>query len=402
MNEFELLPCRDHAIAVLVVDERIAADPVRHLDVGILGLDAVEVELLARIEQHLDDARDRNRRRAVFRHPGGARLGLAAVGDAGQHRCVGRRRAAAGVMIGEPEPAAGQTDLAEHRGERHQHPVALLAVLLTLQRPAGRQHRPVLGEAMCEILDRVSRNVANRRRPFGALRSLVLAVAHQVRQELVKTGGVVLEELLVVELLGDQRVGDAEHQRDVGLRTRRDPLGAEEFGGVGLDRIDADDLGAFGLERLQALVTAVVGDRPTDLVGEHGIGAPEHHQFGLVDHYRPHRLLLVDFQRADHMRHDDLRGTGRIIARSVHKIALQVHHPAQQALAIVQAAGALPSVGAGEGRRRTVGLLDPLQLLDDQVERLIPGDAHEIAAAAAVDVGAGPLLEDRRGGPSGT
>ncbi len=269
MNGLELLPRRDHAVAVLVVDERIAADPVGHLDVGILGLDAVEVELLAGIEQHLDDARDRDRRRAVFGQPRRAGLGLAAVGDAGQHRRVGRRRAAAGVVIGEPEPAARQADLAEHRGERHQHPVALLAVLLALQRPAGGQHRPVLGEAVREVLDRVGRNVADRRRPFGALRRLVVVVAHQVRQELVEAGGVGLEELLVVELLGDQRVGDAEHQRDVGLRPRRDPLGAEEFGGVGLDRIDADDLGALGLERLQALVAAVVGDRPADLVGEH-------------------------------------------------------------------------------------------------------------------------------------
>ena len=71
-----------------------------------------------------------------------------------------------------------------------------------------------------------------------------------------------------MELLGDQRVGDAEHQRDVGLRPRRNPLGAEELGGVGLDRIDADDLRALGLERLHAFVAAVVGDRPADLVGD--------------------------------------------------------------------------------------------------------------------------------------
>jgi hypothetical protein len=240
----------------------------------------------------------------------------------------------------------------------------------------------------------VGRDIADRGRPFGALRRLVLAVAHQIRQELVEAAGVGLEELLVVKLLGDQRVGDAEHQRDVGLRARRDPLGAEELGGLGLDRIDANDLGALGLERLHALVTAMIADHPADLVGDHRIATPEHHQLGLVDHDRPHRLLLVDFERADDVRHDDLRRAGRVVARRVHEIALQVHHPAQQALAIVQAAWALPAVGAGEGRGGAVGLLDPLQLLDDQVERLVPGDAHEVAAAAAVDVGAGPLLEE--------
>ena len=375
------------------MDERIAADPVGHLDVGVLRLGSVEVEVLAGVEQHFDDARDGDRRRAVFRHPGRAGLRLAAVGDAGQHGRVGRRRAAAGVVVGEAEPAARQADLAEHRGERHQHPVALFAVLLALQRPAGGEHRPVLGEAVCEVLDRVSRNVADRGRPFGALRRLVV-VAHQIRQELVEAVGVGLEELLVMEFLDDQRMGDAQHQRDVGLRPRGDPLGAEELGGVGLDRIDANDLGALGLERLQALVAAVVGDRPADLVGDHRIAAPEHHQLGLVDHHRPHRLLLVHFERADHVRHDDLRRSGRVVARRVHEIALQVHHPAQQALAIVQAARALPAVRTGEGRRGAVGLLDPLQFLDDQVERLIPGDAHEVAAAAAVDVGAGPFLEE--------
>ncbi len=136
----------------------------------------------------------------------------------------------------------------------------------------------------------------------------------------------------------------------------------------------------------------MVGDRPADLAVLDRVGAPEHQQIRALYQHRPHRLLLVDFQCAHHMRHDDLRRTGRVIARGIDEPALEVHQPAQQRLAIVQIARALPAIGAGEGRGRA-DLLHAHQFLGHQIECLVPGDAHEIAATALFDGRAGPLLQ---------
>ena len=62
------------------------------------------------------------------------------------------------------------------------------------------------------------------------------------------------------------------------------------------------------------------------------------------------------------------------------------------ALRVVEAAGAGPAIGAAEHRARPVPVIDAAQLAGEQVERLVPGDRHELVAAAAF-VGARAALE---------
>ncbi|MNE37648.1 hypothetical protein D3C80_1315080 [compost metagenome] len=64
----------------------------------------------------------------------------------GQHRRTTSRVPSVGKMIRQAKTAARRTNLAEHRGKRHQHPVLLLAKLLTLHSPARHQHGGVLME----------------------------------------------------------------------------------------------------------------------------------------------------------------------------------------------------------------------------------------------------------------
>ncbi len=63
-----------------------------------------------------------------------------------QHRGFTRRVAAVGKVIGKAKTAAGCANLPKHRGERHQHPVLLLAKLLALHPPAGHEHRDMAME----------------------------------------------------------------------------------------------------------------------------------------------------------------------------------------------------------------------------------------------------------------
>ena len=378
MNDkgFDLLEGLDHAVAILMVGKGIATHPIDHLDIGIFALLAVVIVFLARVQEHVADPCQRDRRRSPFRQPGGPGNGLAAVGDAGQHRSIGAGRTATRIMVAEAKATSRLTNLAKHRGQRDQHPVPLFAQMLTLDGPSGSQHRAVLGEALRQLLEDVGRNTANFCGPFGGLRRLV-GLTHEVGLEFVKARGVVLQELFVVQLFGDQGMRDAEHHRHVGLRFRRDPFGVEVGTGFGLERVDADDLLALFLVGLHADVGIVIGNHPADLVGQHRVSAPEHQQIRTFDNHRPDGLLLINFQRADNVRHDDLGGSGRVIARTGDKTTAQIHQAAQHVLAVVQFAGALPAIGTGERGLRG----NALQFLGHQIKRLIPSDADKIARA---------------------
>ena len=79
--------------------------------------------------------------------------------------------------------------------------------------------------------------------------------------------------------------------------------------------------------------------RRHDLAVVQRVGAPQHQKLGVFGDHGPHRLLLVNLERADNVRHDDLCGAGRVVPRGVHEAAFEVHHPAHQSLAVVQLAG---------------------------------------------------------------
>ena len=196
-----------------------------------------------------------------------------------------------------------------------------------------------------------------------------------------------------MQLLDVERVGDAEHHRHVGLRPRRQPFGVEVVACLGLHRIDADHLLSCGLQRFEPRVGAVVGDQVADLVVVDRVGAPEHHQLGVLGHHRPSGRLLVDLDRADDVGQDHLGRAGRVVARRVHEAAVLRKHAAQQALAVVQLARTLPAVRAGEDRRRAVLGANPLQFPGDEIQRLGPRDAHEVAVATAIGIGARAVLE---------
>lgn len=126
-----------------------------------------------------------------------------------------------------PEAAAGEPDLAEHRGERHRHPGRLLAMLDTLQRivdvykGARRRHAPGEGTQALRL------DPADGFRPLGCFWSTVID-AKQVALEtwIARAKGV--EERAVVKTFLDEHVGEPEHQGDIGARCDREPLGVDE------------------------------------------------------------------------------------------------------------------------------------------------------------------------------
>ena len=117
------LPRRQQAVQVLVVVERVAAGPVDQANVRIAVALAVVVETGAGLLQHVGDARHRDEGAdgvAALRHRGAGKLGVVVADHVGG-------------AIADAEPAAGQTDLAQHGGHGDQGPVRLFAMVRALQ-----------------------------------------------------------------------------------------------------------------------------------------------------------------------------------------------------------------------------------------------------------------------------
>ena len=388
---FQLAPGRDHLVAILLVVERVVAAEHRHLHVGVGDGLAVEGDLLARIEDAVDETGHRNE----F----GVTLPVAVMErlDPGNDRAETGHDGAAGgdgarpvVVPAKAVTAPRQADLANHRGQYHQHPGVLLAMVHPLHAPATDKLGAATGHGAGQFAYGLGRDATDGGGPLGILH-LTVAGAQQVGQELVEAGGVVFQERLVVALLAVEAVGDAQHQRHVGLRIQGYLIAIEVLLGLGFDRIDADDpdlaLGHLLFELCPVVVDAVIRHQPAHLQVLDGIRAPDDDSLAVLQHQRPGGLLLVHLHGPRHVGQDHLGGAGGVVTGLGQIGAVQVHGAPQHGAGGVQLAHRLPAGVTGIEGARAMGFLHPLQLVIEEVQRLGPGDPHEAVLAAFAGVG---------------
>ena len=228
-----LRPGAAQLVGVLVMVERIAASPIDQLDVGIGAALAVIVVALARMQQAIGDARRRDGDVDRILHTVHRRSGISE-----------RRIADAGAgAITEAEAATGQADLAERRSEQHHRPIRLLAVVarcsdqdavIIVRVAAMRRASARMVSAGTSVID------AAQSASFGS----PSVVAHEIGQNAIEAGAILLEEVLIVQPFADQRVRHGEQHRGVGVRPDRNPLRAVLLGSVVAQRADIDDLDA--------------------------------------------------------------------------------------------------------------------------------------------------------------
>ena len=207
--------------------ERIAAGPIDQPDIGIGATPAVVVVGLARVQQHVGDPRDRDE----------------FVDAVATHRHLRQRhrdRRLAGVRDRaqrKGKAAARQPDLAEHRGQHNRHPDRLLAMLGALQRHRAGDQRAAAGDAARQRDDLGLRHAADRCGPRGVLLPAIVP-PEQICLENLPAGAIAVEKFAVVQVLGEQRVREAEHQRDIGAGPDRMPERGEIFGQIVAQRPD--------------------------------------------------------------------------------------------------------------------------------------------------------------------
>ncbi|MNI55720.1 hypothetical protein D3C73_1106870 [compost metagenome] len=144
-------------------------------------------------------------------------------------------------MIRETKTTARRANLPEHGGQRDDHPVLLFTILLTLHTPPGHQHSGVLVKYFCQFTYFRRRYTTNLRSPLCRFGDII-GFPHKIVGKSFITGGTAGKKRLVVPAVFHQRMGNAEHQGDIGTHMRGDPLHfvTKEIHALRSHRINAD------------------------------------------------------------------------------------------------------------------------------------------------------------------
>ena len=284
--------------------ERIAAAPVDEAHVRERDAPAVVVDLPPGLEQHVGDAGDRHPRRDRIR----------ALRERRDAVPVGLQADRVDRAVAGSEAAARTPHRARHRRQGDPHPERLLAMVGALQRPAHGDQRAPRRHLGRERLDGGRLDIADRSGPGGVAPHAV-ARAREVRLELVPARAALAQEALVVGADGDHRVREAHHQRDVGVRARRDPARPLRLVDVAADGTDVDEVDA-GLARGQLGAPRHVPRESArvDLRVLEREAAERDDQLGVLRDLVPVRSRGVDRvgRAADDVRQDHLHGRAAV------------------------------------------------------------------------------------------
>ena len=244
----------------------------------------------------------------------------------------------------------------------------------------------LLGPVAGQRLDRPRRDAALGGGPLRRLGDAVFLTQH-VGLHLVEAHRMGVDVRLVVGALGDPHVHERELQRRVGVGKHGDPLVGVDRGGVVEIGVDVDLLDADLAPEEEEAAGELAAEAPG---GRLGVAAPDddhvavladvlHDVVGRAHH--PDEALAPDVlgppvPALPAVRVADLLGEAAHLVEEQRGAAVRgVDH---LALAV--------AVGLHEDGQGAVLLVDPADLGGDQVGRLVPADAHELALAAVLRV----------------
>ena len=273
------------------------------------------------------------------------------------------------------ELAARNVDVARDGLERQDAVTGLHAVGLLIDAQApGDLRRLRLGVGARRLADEVGVHARD-------LGSLLHRHGRHALGELFEAVAPFLDEIVVVEVFGNDDVEHGHGQRRVGARTQPQmPVGARRHPIHA--RLDAHELGAAAHHVDGGMAEQAVA------VGRQGLLGPEHDELGQLEH-----RVVVASRRAARVVHLGIRGAQHVRgagdARDVARVAgLRVAgvRRADAGLRIGREHGAAFAAGAAhdEDGFGPVVLLVVGHLLGNEVECLVPGDALPLVLAAVL------------------
>ncbi|OQC03497.1 MAG: hypothetical protein BWX79_02625 [Alphaproteobacteria bacterium ADurb.Bin100] len=286
--------------------------------------------------------------------------------------------------------AAEHADVAGHGLQGGRHAVVLFAVGCPAGRPGGLQRCGLgLGVQVGQLADVRGLDATDRLGPLGRLGRLVVGAQDVVLEvllvgvflgqgALVHAEAELVDELLVLQVVGEDVVRHRGHHGRVGVGLDRNPPGVVAGGRVGVCGIDQHELAAALLGHAHVVegVAAVEG------VG--GVPAPHDDQLAVGEGV----VLVAVLDGAEGHAAGE---RGGLVARHRPRIGAAPEHAqeaAKQALdlvGLVQHAVRGAGVALVEQGGRAVLLLEFDHLLRDGVQGLVPGHALEFAFTTFAD-----------------
>ena len=223
--------------------------------------------------------------------------------------------------------------------------------------------------------------------PFRRLGDAVF-LADEISLPLVEADGVGLHVFLVVEALFDPDIGDRHRHRDRGGGPGRKPLARQELRRSVVVRVDVNDFDAE-LGVLQPLPAHRAFLRAVGAAGALGVRSPEH------DHVA---VLQAVLDRAVGLRLTDAKRVAPVVDRAPVpafpavgivvdlRIADRIAETEQRGEIIADIAPGMVRAVRDRHHAGSVRRLESLDLAGDEVERLLPGDAHITRLAAVLRV----------------
>ena len=176
-------------------------------------------------------------------------------------------------------------------------------------------------------------------------------------RELVEAHRAAIEEVAVVELLGQQRVAERQHQRGVGVGPDGEPLdGAASVEILGGRRHvdEAHALLAHGVEAALDVMQGGAAGIDLGVLARHAAEGDE--QLAVLGQHVPARVHGHQlFHRRHDVRHQHARRPQAVGILVAHIAADRVQEAMDLALRVMEAAGARPAIGAAEDRAVGMG-----------------------------------------------
>jgi hypothetical protein len=293
------------------------------------------------------------------------------------------------ALGGGPDVGTGLAH-ALHGGERDHAASPLDAVRCAASasptaEPAGCEVGVLLAPLTGQCADLACRDTRLRLGPLAGLGNTV-GVAQYVLGPFVEAVGVSCHVFLVVGALLQPRVGDGEGNRVVGADLGREPLVAMQGGGVIEERVDEHHLDAQFLQPLTAH-GGLVG-RVDAAVGL-GVRRPEDDHLRVLQAILEQVVLLGVAQAPAETPHVHATPVPAFPAVRVVVCVGDPHHVHEAEVRAVPVAHVAPHV-VRTGRSQDGGwpclVLDAIDLGDQHVDGLIPGDPLVSGFAAVLDV----------------
>ena len=338
---------------------------------------AVVVEGFAGVEEHVGDAGDGDEGLA----------GVLALREDGAADAEGAFADVGHGAVAEAVAAAGETDLAEHGRQGEAHPGGLLAVVGALQRPGDGDQGARVRHPAGEGADGLGGDLGDGCGPLGGLGDAVGRGRGGSARSVSKPVVVASQERGIVEVFGDEGVGEGEHDGDVGAGDGAGASGRRASSGrssrMRAEEVEGDAAGGEGAE---VVADGVAGDAAGGDVGVlHGHAAEADDQLGVLGDDGPGGGVAEHVAHAaDDAVEDDLARRVGVGVAGVDVAAERVQEAVELALGVVEAAGAGPAVGAAEDRLGAVVGVDAVEFGGEELGGGLPIDGDERVGAAVV------------------